>query len=250
MVHVCIAGRFGGHFGGLGQILDIRLVDLPFRQRVQHVLVQTRAIKTGGPSCSVHHAGERRLVDPRLRADQCGAGEREEPADVHPRHRPGAGCVAGNRVHVRRIVAVRRRGDIIVSESVGNDDDQVHPVRGDGLLQRFAGVVEVHQFAGIAQVGAHRRGDITPVGVAVDDGDARLGRFEHRGHGAGCGGQHRPADGHHQDAYEYEVDHQVDPVREQHAQRGFTGVHSVASSALRCQPRGIPRSSPAKWHKW
>lgn len=79
MVHVCIAGRFGGHFGGLGQILDIRLVDLPFRQRVQHVLVQTRAIKTGGPSCSVHHAGERRLVDPRLRADQCGAGEREEP---------------------------------------------------------------------------------------------------------------------------------------------------------------------------
>ena len=179
MVHVCIAGRFGGHFGGLGQILDIRLVDLPFRQRVQHVLVQTRAIKTGGPSCSVHHAGERRLVDPRLRADQCGAGEREEPADVHPRHRPGAGCVAGNRVHVRRIVAVRRRGDIIVSESVGNDDDQVHPVRGDGLLQRFAGVVEVHQFAGIAQVGAHRRGDITPVGVAVDDGDARLGRFEH-----------------------------------------------------------------------
>ena len=56
MVHVCIAGRFGGHFGGLGQILDIRLVDLPFRQRVQHVLVQTRAIKTGGPSCSVHHA--------------------------------------------------------------------------------------------------------------------------------------------------------------------------------------------------
>ena len=246
MVHVFIACRFGGQLGGPGQILETRLVDRSFRQRVQQVLVQTHAIEAGGAARGAHRAGERRLVDRCPRANQGGAGEGKEPADVHPGHRPGAGCVAGDRVHVRRVAAVRRRGDDIVGESIGNDDDQVHPIRCDGLLQCFAGVVEFHQLAGIRQVGAHRRGDTASPGVTVDDGDTRFGRFKHRGHGIGYGCQHHPADGEHHDAHEHEVNHQVGPVREQYAQCGFTGVHSVASSALRCRSRGIPRSSPAE----
>ena len=171
---------------------------------------------------------------------------RQQPFHLHPRHRPHAGGVAGHGSHRRHVAARANRLGEPCGVAFRHDDDQVHIVRGHGVLQRALGIVERDQIAtggkplaqplrdaGLTAVAVHH-GDRGPIGL-VDAGGRRI--LLRAGHRAG----HQ--DDHHQ-AQPEQVDEQIGAVPPDDPQCGLKGVHSVASSTSAPQWPGTRCSSP------